>query len=79
MSTNFRVYSVAVVSGSVTFGPNSAYPNAWGIMKGEVNVSGSLLLEGGGSFNLASLDNHQIFPCYPKSMTVSAGALYILS
>ena len=76
---NYRTYSVAVVSGSVGLGPNSAYPRAWGIMKGEGNVSGSLELEGGGTFNLASLDNHQIFPCYPKSITISAGALYILS
>jgi hypothetical protein len=51
----------------------------WGIMKGEFNVSGSLTLEGGGVINLASLDNHQIFPCYPKSLIVSAGSLYILS
>jgi hypothetical protein len=51
----------------------------WGIMKGEANCSGSLTLEGGGVINLASLDNHQIFPCYPKSLVVSAGSLYILS
>ena len=51
----------------------------WGIMKGEGNVSGSLTLEGGGNINLASLDNHQIFPCYPKSMIVSAGSIYLLS
>ena len=48
-------------------------------MKGEGGVSGSLSLEGGGSLNLASLDNHQIFPCYPQSITISAGALYLLS
>jgi hypothetical protein len=51
----------------------------WGIMKGEGNVSGSLTLEGGGNLNLASLDNHQIFPCYPKLLVVSAGSIYLLS
>jgi hypothetical protein len=53
--------------------------NVWGIMKGEANCSGSLILEGGGTLNLASIDNHQIFPCYPKSLIVSSGSLYILS
>lgn len=76
---NYRAYKVDIVSGSVGLGPKSQYDRAWGVMKGETNVSGSLTLEGGGSINLASLDNHQIFPCYPKSVTISAGALYILS
>jgi hypothetical protein len=53
--------------------------NVWGIMKGEANCSGSLTLEGGGNLSLASLDNHQIFPCYPKSLTVSAGTIILLS
>jgi hypothetical protein len=51
----------------------------WGIMKGETNCSGSLTLEGGGSINLASLDNHQIFPCYPTALVVSAGTVILLS
>jgi hypothetical protein len=51
----------------------------WGIMKGEAHCSGSLTLQGGGSLSLASLDNHQIFPCYPKSLTVSAGTVILLS
>jgi hypothetical protein len=79
MSTNYRAFKVDIISGSVGLGPKSAYDRAWGVMKGETNVSGSLTLEGGGSINLASLDNHQIFPCYPKSVTISAGALIILS
>jgi hypothetical protein len=51
----------------------------WGIMKGETNCSGSLTLEGGGNLSLSSLDNHQIFPCYPKLLTVSAGTVILLS
>ena len=78
MSTNYRTYKIDLVSGSVAFGEYSQYPKAWGIMKGENNCSGSVLLEGGGSINLASLDNHQIFPCYPKQLTITAGALLIL-
>jgi hypothetical protein len=80
MSTNYRAYKIDVVSsGSYALGGFSTYPNAWGIMKGEGNVSGSLTLEGGGNINLASINNHQIFPCYPKFLTITAGSLYILS
>lgn len=77
-STNYRAYKITQVSGSCGLGPKSDYPRVWGVMKGEGNCSGSVLLEGGGSINLASLDNHQIFPCYPKSLTITAGALLIL-
>ena len=76
---NYRAYKVDVVSGSTALGDKSAYPRAWGIMKGEFNVSGSLTLEGGGNINLVSLDNHQIFPCYPRFLTITTGSLYILS
>jgi hypothetical protein len=79
MSTNYRAFSAIAVSSSVGLGPNSQYPRAWGVMKGEANASGSLELEGGGIISLASLDNHQVFPCYPKALTISAGAIYILS
>ena len=79
MSTNYRAYKVDLVSGSTALGDKSAYPRAWGIMKGEFNVSGSLTLEGGGNINLVALDNHQIFPCYPRSLTITTGSLYILS
>ena len=76
---NYRAFAAVQVSASIGLGPNSEYPRAWGIMKGENNCSGSILLEGGGSVNLASLDNHQIFPCYPKQLTITAGAVLILS
>lgn len=66
-------------SGSTALGEGSLYPKAWGIMKGEGNVSGSLTLAGGGTLNLASLDNHQIFHCYPKLLTITQGSLYVLS
>ena len=79
MSTNYRAYKIDLVSGSVGMGENSAYPRAWAIMKGEANASGSLQVEGGGSINLTSIDNHQIFPCYPKSLTLTQGYIYILS
>jgi hypothetical protein len=79
MSTNYRAFSAIAVSSSVGLGPKSQYPRAWGVMKGEANASGSLELEGGGIISLASLDNHQVFPCYPKALTISAGAIYILS
>ncbi len=78
MSTNYRAYKVSQVSGSVAFGEYSQHPKTWAIMKGESNCSGSILLEGGGSINLASLDNHQIFPCYPKYLTITAGSVLIL-
>ena len=79
MSTNYRTYKIDLVSGSVGMGPGSAYPRAWAVMKGEAQASGSLAVEGGGSINLTSIDTHQIFPCYPKSLTLTAGYMYILS
>jgi hypothetical protein len=78
MSTNYRAFKVSIVSSSVALGKGTAYPNVWGIMRGEGNPSGSINLEGGGSINLTSIDNHQIFPCYPKSVTLSSGAIIIL-
>ncbi len=79
MSTNYRAYKIDFITGSTALGEGSDYPKVWGVMKGEANCSGSLTLEGGGNLSLASLDNHQIFPCYPKAVTVSAGTLIILS
>ncbi len=79
MSTNFRAYQIDLVSSSVALGPGTNYPKAWGVMKGQNNVNGSISLQGGGSLPLADLDAHQIFPCYPKSVTISSGGLYILS
>ena len=79
MSVNQRTYKIDLVSGSVAFGPYSQYPKAWAIMKGEANASGSLHVEGGGSINLTSINNHQIFPCYPASLTLTQGYIYILS
>ena len=78
MSTNYRAFKVSTVSSSVALGNGTAYPNVWGIMRGEGNPSGSINLEGGGSLNLGSLDNHQIFPCYAKSITVTSGTIIIL-
>jgi hypothetical protein len=48
-------------------------------MRGESNPTGSINLEGGGSINFASIDNHQIFPCYPKSITMVTGSIILLS
>jgi hypothetical protein len=78
-STNFRAFRVEAITGSIAMGPTSKYSRVWGVMKGEFGVSGSLSLEGGGSINLGSLDNHQIFPCYPSAISCSAGTILILS
>ena len=79
MSTNYRAFRVQSITGSITMGPNSQYSKVWGVMKGEFPASGSLTLEGGGSINLGSLDQHQIFPCYPSAISCSAGTILILS
>lgn len=78
MSTNYRAYKVSTVSSSVALGPGSDYPKAWGIMRGEGNPSGSLVLQGGGTINLVSIDNHQIFPCYPAALINLTGSVIIL-
>jgi len=78
MSTNYRAYKITQVSGSCGLGPKSDYPRAWGMMKGQNNPSGSLTLEGGGTIDLKDIDQHQIFPCYPKSITIGSGTIMIL-
>jgi hypothetical protein len=76
---NYRAFRVEAITGSITLGPRSQYSIVWGVMKGEFPCSGSLTLEGGGSINLGSLDNHQVFPCYPSAISCSAGTILILS
>ena len=78
MSTNYRAFKVSIVSSSVALGRGTSYPNVWGIMRGEGNPSGSILMEGGGSMNLASIDNHQIFPCYPIALQNITGSVIVL-
>ena len=77
--SDYRAYKVEAITGSITLGPNTKYSRAWGVMKGEFPCSGSITLEGGGSINLGSLDQHQIFPCYPSAISCSAGTIMILS
>ena len=74
----YRAYKVTAVSGSVALGPGSNYPKCWGIMKGESLPSGSITLQGGGSINLASIDNHQIFYCYPSGLINMTGSVLVL-
>jgi hypothetical protein len=76
--TNYRAYKATIVSSSVALGPGTAYPNVWGIMRGEGNPSGSIHLAGGGSISLASIDNHQIFPCYPAALNNLTGSVIVL-
>ena len=47
-------------------------------MRGEGNPSGSIALAGGGSINLASVDNHQIIPCYPIALQNITGSVMVL-
>ena len=75
---DYRAYKVSIVSSSVALGKGTAYPNVWGIMRGEGNPSGSISLQGGGSINLASIDNHQIFPCYPVGLINITGSVIVL-
>ncbi len=79
MSTNYRAYKIEAISGSTLLGPYSTHPNVWGIMKGQNNPSGSLTLEGGGSIDFKDIEQHQIFPCYPASITMGSGIIYLLS
>ena len=78
MSTNFRINKVSMVSSSVSLGKGTAYPNTWGIMKGQNNPSGSLTLAGGGSIDFKDIEQHQIIPCYAKSVSLSSGTIMIL-
>lgn len=75
---DYRIYKVSIVSGSTSLGKGTAYPNVWGIMRGEGNPSGSIAMAGGGSINLASIDNHQIIPCYPIALQNLTGSIMVL-
>ena len=75
---DYRASKASIVSSSVSLGKGTAYPNVWGIMRGEGNPSGSIALSGGGSINLASIDNHQIFPCYPIALQNITGSVIVL-
>ena len=75
---DYRAFKVSIVSSSVALGKGTAYPNVWGIMKGEGFPSGSIALAGGGSLNLGSIDNHQIFPCYPIALQNITGSVIVL-
>ena len=75
---DYRASKASIVSSSVSLGKGTAYPNVWGIMRGEGNPSGSIAMAGGGSINLASIDNHQIFPCYPIALQNITGSVIVL-
>ena len=77
-SVNYRINKVSVVSSSVALGKGTDYPNVWGVMKGQNNPSGSLNFAGGGSLDFKDIDQHQIIPCYAKSVSVSSGTIMIL-
>ena len=76
--SNYRIYKVSLVSGSTSLGKGTNYPNVWGIMKGQNNPSGSVTMQGGGSINFTDIEQHQIIPCYPASVSVNSGTIMIL-
>jgi hypothetical protein len=78
-NSNGREVTIGPIQYNSTGSTGLPLDNVWAIMKGEFPCSGSLTLEGGGSINLGSIDQHQIFPCYPKSLVVSAGTILLLS
>ncbi len=78
MSTNYRANKITYVSGSTSLGKGTSFPNVWGIMKGQNNPSGSVTLHGGGSLDFKDIEQHQIFPCYPVSVSVVSGNIIVL-
>lgn len=56
----------------------STEQRVWGIMR-TATASGSLNLEGGGTIEISDINAGVPFPCHPVSITVTAGAVYILS
>jgi hypothetical protein len=76
--SNYRISKASYVTSSVSLGKGTSYPNVWGVMKGQNNVSGSINLTGGGSIDFADIEKHQIINCYPNSVSISSGHIYIL-
>ena len=72
--TNYRTDRVK----TVTSGSNAISASAvWGVMKG-TSGAGTLYLASG-SISIADVPVGQPFPCYAKSVVVSAGTVYLLS
>jgi hypothetical protein len=75
---DYRASKVSIVSSSVSLGKGTAYPNVWGVMRGEGNPSGSIAMAGGGSLSLGSLAAYQVFPCYPIALQNITGSVIVL-
>jgi len=80
--TNYRTSNAILVAS----GSTGTLKNAWGILA-VTGAAGTLTLEGGnplgtGSYatmSIAHIANGQPFPCYVRSVTVSAGTVYLLA
>jgi hypothetical protein len=76
--TNYRAFkSVAVTSAESPYNMKTNAPKHWGILLGK-NASGSITLEGGGTILMVDIDDHNVFPCYGQTLSVSSGTVYVL-
>jgi len=72
--TNYRAASAVEITGSAT-----ASSRAWGVLKSTTGTSGSITLDDRTTIKIEHLAVGQPFPCHVKSVSVSAGSVYILA
>lgn len=79
--TNIRTYKSTLLSTGQSGSYNlsgSSEQRVWGILRNNA-ASGSLSLEGGGVISISDLNAGVPFPCYPISVNVITGSVYVLS
>jgi hypothetical protein len=72
--TNYRASSAIEITGS-----SSASSRAWGVLRTTLTTSGSITLDDSTTIKIESLAVGYPFPCYVKSVAVTAGSVYILA
>lgn len=72
--TNYRAASAVEITGSAT-----ASSRAWGVLKSTAATSGSITLDDRTTIKIEHLAVGYPFPCHVKSVSVSAGSVYILA
>lgn len=73
-----QVLTVASGSLGVEVGySGSAFEKPWGVLRG-AGATGTIVLEHGGSIDVADLLEGDPFPCYPRSVSCTLGTIYVL-
>jgi hypothetical protein len=77
--TNYRTFKATKLTSGQSGSFNlSGSINAWGVLRG-ASGAGSIILEGGGTIDVADIVVGMPFPCHPTGVTATGGSVYVLS